>query len=155
MSTISPDTDYRIYTTRLKIMQTTLETPATETQSEKSIDFGSGRYSPLMRESFNDAKRLFKLDTKAAEKLARQIGSDFGAAMRQDGIEAKASIGRKVSKNGEVSLKDASKVKCAETFALLAMRAMAYMNEASQFGLVSGTTKWALGEQLEEYFLGL
>lgn len=126
----------------------TTETPATV--ETKTIDFGSGRYSKLALEAFKDAKRLFKIDDEHAEKIGKQIASDFGAAMRQDGIDPKGTISRKLAKDGMVTLREASKVKTRETPALSLMRAMSYMNEASDFGLNSGVTVWALNDVLQE-----
>lgn len=107
-------------------MPATLENPAVSTQNnEVEVSFGSGRYSPLMESIYKDAQKVFKLTPKQAEKIARQVGSDFGAAMAS--CQATASISRKLGKDGGVTLKDAAKVKLnAITNALFVMRALDY-----------------------------
>jgi hypothetical protein len=120
--------------------------------TEKVIEWGAGRYSALAFESFKDAKRLFKLTPEAAERLARQIASDFGAAMRKESDSPKTAISKKRSKDGQVTLKEASKVKTAETFALMAMRTMAWMNEAVAYGVIPNETEWVFVKKLQEYF---
>lgn len=135
-------------------MQTTIETP-TQSATKKQvtqIDFGNGRYSPLMSESFKDAKVIFGLNDKSAEKLARQIGSDFGAAM-QNTIAA-SKIGKALSKDGKVTLSEAAKSKVTVTNALLLMRAMAYCNEAGKFGFSFGKTEWKLTDELQKVLDG-
>jgi len=131
----------------------TLENPAVTDKSHdatREISFGEGRYSPLMSESFKDAKAIFGLDDKQAEKLARQIGSDFGAAMR--GSIATAKLGKALSKDGKVTVKEAASVKgITLTNALLALRAMDYANESTKFGIARGETKWIASKLLGEY----
>ncbi len=133
-------------------MNTTLETPAIDT-AVKPVDFGSGRYSPLMQESFKAAKTVFGFDDKQAEKLARQIGSDFGAAMRD--TQATSKIGKSINGDGKVSLSEAAKCKTTCTDALLCMRAMQFAAEAGKFGFSYGKTEWTPTEEfakiLEKY----
>jgi len=126
-------------------MNTTIEQSATNKQATKAIDFGGGRYSPLMSESFKDAKIIFGFNDASAEKLARQIGSDFGAAM--NGTIAASKIGKALSKDGKVTLSEAAKAKVSVTNALTLMRVMAYANEAGKFGFSRNQTKWAFDEE--------
>ena len=118
--------------------------------STHAIDFGSGRYSPLMLECFKDAKVIFGLPSEKAEKLARQIGSDFGAAIRE--VQVDGRISKSLSKDGKVTLSEAAKIKVTQTNALGAMRAMQYANDSTKAGFVRNTTKWQVSEQLKEYF---
>ena len=128
---------------------TTIEHPANSTtKPQAAIDFGNGRYSPLMVEAFKDAKTIFAFNDKSAEKLARQIGSDFGAAM-QNTIAA-SKIGKALSKDGKVTLSEAAKAKVTVTNALLIMRAMAYCNEAGKYGFMFAKTNWKPSEDLQK-----
>lgn len=132
---------------------TTLVNPAnieTVTDSTQAISFGEGRYSPLMAESFKDAKAIFGLSDKAAEKLARQIGSDFGAAMR--GTIASTKLGKAITKDGKVTLSEAAKQKGVTlTNALSALRALDYANGAVKMGFNRNQTKWSVNKELGEY----
>lgn len=113
-------------------------------------DFGAGRYSALMEESFRDAQIIFGLSPDKAEKLARQIGSDFGAVMRTQVVDAR--IGKAMSKDGKVTLSEASKAKgVACTNALSAMRAMSYANDCGKYGFSRGDTDWSVSGTLKEY----
>jgi hypothetical protein len=127
-------------------MTTTLETQA----ATHEANFGDGRYSPLMKECYKDIKVIFKLDEVKAEKLAKLIGSDFGAAMRQ--VQATSSIGKSLSKDGKVTLRDACKVKTTETLPLRVMRALSYAAEAGKNGFLHGKTQWQADDKFIEYF---
>lgn len=133
----------------------TLVKPANEIiNTTKSVDFGNGRYSPLMIESYKDSQAIFGLTEKAAEKLARQIGSDFGAAMR--GTIATAKIGKALSKDGKITLAEAAKAKgVTATNALMALRAMDYANGAIKFGFNRNETKWQSVKELADYLASL
>ncbi len=125
----------------------TLENSATIEQP-KTIDFGNGRYSPLMYETFKAAKTVFGFDDEAAEKLARQTGSDFGAAMR-DTI-ATSKIGKALSKDGKVTLSEAAKCKTTVTNALVCMRALQFASEAGKYGFSYGKTEWTPTEDFQK-----
>lgn len=116
--------------------------------------FGSGRYSALMVECYKDSKRMLGLDDEQAIKLAKQIGSDFGAAMRDAVVEAKTS--KSVSKDGKITLSEAAKVKgITTTNALTALRVMQYMNEAGKFHIAPANTQWAIVGEFKEYLENL
>lgn len=118
--------------------------------STQAIDFGSGRYSPLAFESFKAAKTVFRLEERKAAKLARQIASDFGAAMRD--VQVTARLSKSINSDGKVTLAEASKIKATQTDALGAMRALQFASEASKAGFNYGETKWTVSEKLSEYF---
>ena len=132
-------------------MNTTLEpTNATikqqNAEATKDINFGAGRMSHLMTESFKDAKRIFKLDDKQAEKLARQIGSDYGAAEQRGIVTGKLG---KANKDNLVTVATSSKVKGVHlTPALTVLYAIQFANEAGKYGFIAGTTEWKCNEVL-------
>ena len=141
-------------------MPATQQSPAVTTQENEvtEINFGNGRYSPLMQSVFKNSQKVFGLNAKQAEKLARQCGSDFGAAMAS--CQANATIARKLGKDGGVTLKDAAKVKLNKiTDALFVVRSLDFAAEAGEFGfLYSGNTKvakWEVTEYLTKYFASL
>jgi hypothetical protein len=127
------------------------ENTATENQNKQAIGvFGNGRYSALMSECFTDAQRLLGIEESQADKLARQIGSDFGAMMRDAKVDAKVS--KSVSKDGKVTLSEAAKVKgVTTTNALTALRVMQFQNEAAKYHISPGNTEWALVGEFKEY----
>lgn len=134
-------------------METT-QTTATVDQNKQLTGnfgaFGSGRYSQLMLTSYKDSKRLLKLDDEKADKLARQIGSDFGAAMRSAEVEGKTS--RTANSEGRITLSEAAKVKnITSTNALTAMRVMQYMNEAPKFHINPSATEWKIAGEFGEW----
>lgn len=131
------------------------EIAATVDQKQQTIGvFGNGRYSALMDECYKDAKRLLGLDEIPADKLARQIGSDFGAMMRDAKVDAKVS--KSVSKDGKVTLSEAAKVKgVTTTNALTALRVMQFQNEAAKYHISPGNTTWAIVGEFMEYLNNL
>lgn len=142
-------------------MNATIVEPVTETSSNESVkprqnvpelgQFGNGRTSPLMAECFTDSKRLFGLSDKAADKLARNIATDYGA------VCGKQSIHRKDVKVGKVNDDDKATVKTAAkatkgftmTDSLWVLRAMAYCDDANTNGI--GQVKWKVNDRLQEY----
>lgn len=114
-------------------------------------DFGMGRYSALMGECFRDAKIVFQLSEEKADKLARQIASDFGAALSSSPV----GIGRikSVNKDGKITLSEAAKIKGVTlTSALYALMGLQYAAEAGKFGFSFGNTQWKVAKHLTEYF---
>jgi hypothetical protein len=120
-------------------------------QTPKVIgEFGAGRYSAMMASVFKDSQSVLSLSPEKADKLARNCGSEYGAHMKD--IIVTASVSRKVTKDGEVTLRDASsKVKGIKlTWPLFAIRALAYANEAGEFGFKYGQ-KWEVTPKFAEY----
>jgi hypothetical protein len=131
-------------------MPTITETPTAtndETNQQEYRQFGAGRYSPMMESIYKGAQTVFKLNPKAAEKLARQCGAEYGSYMAN--IPVNGAVSRKITKLNQVTLTDASgKMKgiiC--TPALFAIRALQYASEAGQFGF-----KYSQGWELEGKF---
>src|SRR6267142_1566138 len=118
-------------------MSTIVESPAIVKSSAEAVkvevNFGAGRYSPLMQSVYNQSQVIFKIDQKQAEKLARQVAADFGAAMKN--IVAEAKIGKSINKDGQVTLSEASKVKGITcTNALFAMQTLSWCSDAGKHG---------------------
>lgn len=136
-------------------MNTTIDSAAgntTETQKQVKPDFGNGRYSALAEECWKGAKAIFGLDSHSSEKLARMIATDFGAAMANQTVK----VGKmsKVSKDGKVTLKEAVVAKgVTSTLPLSALKALQFATEAGKNGFLPLKTKWAVTQQLEEFFV--
>lgn len=125
--------------------------PATENKSVPN--FGAGRYSDLMLTLYKQSIKLFGLPEKAAEKFARDAATTHGAAMAEAKIEAKVS---KASKDGKVTLAEASKVKGVTSKPCLAlMHAIQWIGEAGKHGVSYGLTDWKLDETLVAYVADL
>lgn len=112
-------------------------------------NFGAGRYSDLMATLYKQAQKLFGLSEEQAEKFARDAATTHGAAMADARIDAKAG---KASKDGKVTLSEASKVKGVTSKPCLAlMHAIQWVGDAGKHGVSYGGTKWKLDEVLEGY----
>lgn len=137
-------------------METTVAATQSTIQSEQKStkpDFGSGRYSSLMEECWHDSQTVFKLTSEQAEKLARQIASDFGAAIRN----APVTVGvRATGKDNKLTLGEACKVKgVTGTNALHCLRALHYAAEAGKFGFSYANTGWKTVGTIAEYLANL
>ena len=120
----------------MTITMSTIATPASSTPAIQALvepDFGSGKYSRVMREAFKDAKRLTDLPAERAEQFARDLGSELGRA----NWDAKVSYG-KTGKDGNVTLKDVAKAKMTETKAITLARILSAYNDANAQALKSG-----------------
>jgi len=135
-------------------MNNTIDTakPATnqETAKEVAIDFGKGRYSPEMERIYNELQSRFGIEPRKAEKIARQVGADFGELMRNQSAsikvgsankDGKATIGESVSKLKGVTL----------TNPLMLVRALQWIADAGKNGVSYGHTKWELIPPLKTY----
>lgn len=131
-----------------------LEKPSIESaQTIEKPDFGNGRYSALMQECYDDAQAIFKLEPSKAEKLARQIASDFGAIMAASPVEVK--LGR-INKDSKLTISEASKVKNVTlTNTLYALKALHFANESGKNGFLSRRTTWVLQPNLVKYLESL
>jgi hypothetical protein len=120
------------------------------TESDKAPDFGSGRYSNAMAELYDSMVNQFGIDGPKAEKIARQAGSDAGAAQRNS--VASFKIG-KVTKDGKVSVKDM--VEAVKGFTatnpLMIVRAIQWSSDAYKNGVHFSGTEWKLTAELQKY----
>jgi len=121
-----------------------------EAKANRGPDFGNGRYSGVMEELHNDIVRLLPQHTNVAERIARQFGSDFGAAMRDLPVAIK--LGKRVSDDGKLTLSESCKAKnITVTNAISVARAVNYMNDALKNGISPKHTQWRLEDGLEKY----
>lgn len=129
--------------------QETLEKPAQKEKSTETMkpNFGNGRYSPEMERLYVEMQKLFGIPEKKAEKIARQIGSDFGALMKNS--VAEISVG-KATKDGKASIGETvSKLKgVTVTHPLAIVRAIQWLKDAGKNYVSYGHTQWQLVEPL-------
>lgn len=131
----------------------TVENPQVlqETPDPKYVkpDFGQGRYSGEMERIYNACQKLFGIESKRAERISRQAGSDAGAVFRNSAAEITVS---KSTKDGKVTIGDASKVKgVTVTNALAVVRAIQWIDEAGKNFVNYGHTKWKLSVNVQEW----
>lgn len=140
----------------MHIMNPTIETSTVEKSNPivklpELGEFGNGRYSALMEESFRDAQSVFKLTEKQADKLARMIASDYGSAISNSPVDVKRI--KAANKDGKITLAEAAKVKGVTlTNALFALMALQYAGEAGKHGFSFGNTGWKVSKPLADYF---
>lgn len=126
----------------------TTENPQVTTANVKP-EFGQGRYSAEMERIYNACIKLFGVEPKRAERVARQAGSDAGAVFRNAAATISVS---KSTKDGKVSIGDASKVKGVTiTNALAVVRAIQWIDEAGKNFVNYGHTKWKLSLSVQEW----
>ena len=128
-------------------MSTTATQATTETKTRP--DFGQGRYSAEMSRIYDGMQERFNIPADKAEKIARMAGSDAGAVFRNSAASISVS---KASKDGKVTISDASKVKgVTVTHALAIVRAMQWIDDAGKNFVSYGKTKWQLSESLDKW----
>lgn len=131
------------------------------TQSTQTVnkadkpDFGRGRYSALMEETFNDARTIFKLTSAQAEKLARQIATELGAIMASASVDVR--LGKLPAKgDAKITISEASKIKGVTlTNTLMALKALHFAGEAGKNGFSFALTEWKPVQGLQEFLASL
>lgn len=136
--------------------QATVAPSVEQTTTNKSRpDFGNGRYSPAMEEFYDDAIRIFNWPHIVAEKIARQFGADFGAAMKNAAVSV--SVSGKVGKkwDGRFTLKEAAKEKVVSTHSITLARIITHCNESYSFGVNIVASQYVLHKFLQDYVDGV
>lgn len=135
----------------------TKETPAPKhtgkEEKQDGPDFGDKRYSAEMKRLYGDFQKLFGLPPWQAEKIARQVGSDFGEMMKNQSVAISVSAATGKNHDGKITIGE--KVKNLKgvtlTNTLLLVRAVQWIGEAGKNGLSYGFTKWELVPTLKEW----
>jgi len=132
----------------------TLANNTTVTPTVNYADFGKGRYSPLMEDSYRVMVKYLKLDEAHANKLAKLIGTDFGQAMQQAEVNGKVS--KPTGKDNKVSLSESGKLKgVTATYPLSLKHALQWIDEANKHGVSIGGTQWTLADDLAQWVLDM
>jgi hypothetical protein len=109
------------------------DAPNTANETHKKAgkpDFGNGRFSNAASELYSDVLRMTEDITPAeAEKLARDWSSDIGRAFANAPSAVKHGA---TSKDGKMTLKDASKIATIETRNMTLARLVEHLNEATK-----------------------
>jgi hypothetical protein len=112
-------------------------------------DFGNGRYSEEMARIYTGCLDRFCLLPWQAEKIARQAGSDAGAALAATKVELKVG---KMDKENMGRIEEASNLKKAFlTRPLQIVHALGWVGEAGKHGVSFGNTTWTLSSDLQEW----
>lgn len=141
------------HNTTMPKAQVTPQSDSTAT-AKPEPSFGDGRYSPLMRECYKDAQLILKLHPEQAEKLARLIGTEYGAIMAGVGVGMSGVKFGKANKDMQVTISEAAtKVKNVTLSpAMTCLRAMAWANECGKFGFVRSSWDVEVMPRLQEWF---
>lgn len=130
-----------------------MEATINKTATVVKPDFGNGRYSPLMEEVYADAQTVFKVDSAKAEKLARVVANDVGAAMASCPVDVRLG---KLNKDGRLTIAEVAKMKgIVITKSIGVLRALRYTAEAGQYGFSFANTEWQPVSWLAEYLAKL
>ena len=121
-------------------------------KAEKSTkpDFGNGKYSGLMEIAWHQAMKVYGLTSQVAEKFARQVATELGAAMANEAVKIKLG---KVTSGGKISITETSQLKgIIVTNTILAYKGLLWSAEAGKNGISHGDTSWEVIPQIKEYF---
>lgn len=109
----------------------------TNTESKTAIklgDFGNGRFSPAMKELYDDSQRLLSFTKEQAHVVARQIGVDAGNLLKGT---VTLKYGSSVSKTGTMTLKEVTEsLKMNATPAMNVGSVCSQLDKARKVGLV-------------------
>lgn len=109
-------------------------TEKTETSAKTVLgNFGNGRYSPVMGELYKDCQRLLGFSKQQAHVTAARLGIDLG---RMSSVQAKVSIGQKLSKDGYRTVKEVASLKMPDSWAMSAAVICNGLDELRKQGLV-------------------
>lgn len=133
-----------------------------ETTTQKSVtpgqsipidysDFGHGRFSPAMKELYQDAIRLLGFTEKQAHVTAKQFGVDCGQLTKG---QVTVKFGESVSKDGKRTLKEITEgIKVSNTWAMSIGTVCAQLDKTRKNGLVVNdvTMTPAIMSQVDEH----
>lgn len=97
-------------------------------------NFGNGRFSPAMKELYDDSQRLLSFTKEQAHAVARQIGVDAGNLLKGS---VTLKYGSSVSKTGTMTLKEVTEsLKMNATPAMNVGSVCSQLDKARKVGLV-------------------
>jgi len=115
----------------------------------KPIDFGKGTFSSNMKFMFDESQKLFGLTPEKAEKLARQFGSDLGAA--HNVLQFKLKFGAPNKDMLRALSMSAKTTRYGYPPSLQVAVAIDYASEAGKSYVSYGYTKWSFIPLLVEW----
>jgi hypothetical protein len=114
-----------------KHMNTTIEN-TTSANPKAEVTFGTGRYSNVARELYNDSQRLLKIAPEQAERLAKTYASELG---RLNAKVGSVSIG-KPNKDMQCTLRESTQIKgVTMTYALTLAKLCVVLQDAKKYGI--------------------
>jgi hypothetical protein len=112
-------------------MNTTIEN-TTSANPKAEVTFGTGRYSNVARELYNDSQRLLKIAPEQAERLAKTYASELG---RLNAKVGSVSIG-KPNKDMQCTLRESTQIKgVTMTYALTLAKLCVVLQDAKKYGI--------------------
>ncbi len=112
---------------------TTTDTKSANTEI-RQVSFGNGRYSAEMANLYGGLITRFAIEPLKAERIARQAGSDAGAALAS--THASFKVAKPTGKDMMTTISDASKAKGIRmTNALSVVHALQWIAEAGKHGI--------------------
>lgn len=148
-------TDISLVMERLVNMSNVAQLEQSAVEMKSTVpNFGHGRYSPLMAESYKACQALFSLPSSVAEKIALAIGRDYGAVMSK-GETGLGKVGfGKVNSDNKATVKEASQAvkNCTMTDALHTLRCIAWFADAGKYHVSYGKSKLVVSDELQKYF---
>jgi hypothetical protein len=112
-------------------MNTTIEN-TTSASAKVEVTFGTGRYSNVARELYNDSQRLLKIAPEQAERLAKTYASELG---RLNAKVGSVSIG-KPNKDMQCTLRESTQIKgVTMTYALTLAKLCVVLQDAKKYGI--------------------
>lgn len=116
-------------------MSTTQGTETTNNTTNIVLgDFGSGRFSPAMKELYKDCQRLLGFSEREAHVTARQLGVDAGQLSKG---QVSLKYGKSVNKEGFMTLKEVTEsIKIQASPAMNIASVCSQLDGARKIGLV-------------------
>ena len=112
---------------------TTTDTKSANTET-RQVSFGNGRYSAEMANIYKGLQERFEIEPLKAERIARQAGSDAGAALAA--THASFKVSKPTGKDMLTTIKDASKAEGVRmTNALSVVHALQWIGDAGKHGI--------------------
>ncbi len=112
---------------------TTTDTKSANTETQQP-SFGKGRYSAEMANLYIGFQERFGIEPLKAERIARQAGSDAGAALAA--THASFKVAKPTGKDMMTTISDASKAKGIRmTNALSLVHALHWIGDAGKHGI--------------------
>ena len=127
---------------------TTTDTKSANTET-RQVSFGNGRYSAEMANIYVGLQERFNIEPLKAERIARQAGSDAGAALAA--THASFRVAKPSGKDMMTTISDASKAKGIRmTNALSLVHALQWIADAGKHGIRYQQT-FRLAESLQTW----
>lgn len=117
-----------------------------------------GKYQHVCEELYKFLTENKGLTPAKSHKIAHTYACDFGLAIRQGEIQPTKAIAGLTSKEGNITLREATSCKCKNaesTPALQIGHAIQWLGDAGKHGVSYGKTEWVFSDNLEKWIADL